>query len=168
MNLQQLTEGMETVLSRLSTLAKADQTTAARFTAVLLVMRDMVKGLPMDDPLMKHTYVDYLYDSYDQVIKCLNLFYDRIQQSPRARTLYNRYETQMLDAGFGKQVIEYRLNQLAPFFRQMKTKRVKYHQTVKRAQQIAAAKKQKEDSKTIFDLSNADEIHSHLDNRGIA
>lgn len=165
MKLHQLVEGISSIFDRISQLKSTDQATAARYTTTLLVMRDMIKGLPMEDPLMKHTYVDYLYQSYDQTIKCLNLFYNRIQQNPRARTLFNKYEIQMLDAGYGQEVIEYRLRQLVPFFTQMKTKRTEYHARVKREQEIEAARKAKEDQKHIFDLSNADAIHQHLDGR---
>lgn len=154
-----------TVFDRISSLKTSDQTTAARFTATLLVMRDMIKGLPMEDPLMKHTYVDYLYHGYDQALKCLNLFYGRIQENPRARTLFNKYEVQMLDAGYGAEVIDYRLSQIIPFFNKMQVERTEYHKRVKQQQAIEARKKQAEDQKSIFDLTNADAIHQHLDQR---
>ena len=71
----------------------------------------------------------------------------------------------MLDAGYGAEVIDYRLSQIIPFFNKMQVERTEYHKRVKQQQAIEARKKQAEDQKSIFDLTNADAIHQHLDQR---
>lgn len=124
-----LQESIETILDAIYDNCESDKQNCARYLAAIMVLKDMNGRLSTeDDPLQHHTYIDYMYGSTEQTKKALGKFFDRIQENPRARNLFKKYEKQFLDFEYGHTIMKNRIESLRPHFNQRKVDRVKHHQ----------------------------------------
>lgn len=124
-----LQESITSILDLIYDNCEKDKANCARYMAAIMVLKDMNGRLTAeDDPLQKHTYIDYMYGNTDQTKKALGKFYDRIQENPRARNLFKKYEKQFLDFEYGHTIMRNKIEMLKPHFNQRKIDRVKHHQ----------------------------------------
>lgn len=154
-----LQESIHTILDTINGKCESDKPTCARYLATIMVLKDMGKLLQTEEHhLQKNTYIDYLFGSEEHAIRALNLFYNRIQENPRARRLFNKYELQFLDHAYGHVVMRNRIEQLMPYFTRRKMERIKYHEDRLINNLSAAQDKVAAEYTDKYDLSNGDTI----------
>lgn len=155
-----LQEGISSILDAISAQCETDKAQCARYLSTIMVLKDMGKLLRTEDnELHKNTYIDYLYGTPEHAKLALNHFYNRIQENPRARRLFRKYELQFLDYGYGHAVMRNRIETLKPYFNQRKVDRIKYHEERLVNNLAKAQEKIASEHRDQFDLSNGDEIH---------
>lgn len=124
-----LKENIHGILDIIHDTCETDKANCARYLSTIMLMKDMGKRLREEgDELQKNTYIDYMYGTPEVAKRALGLFYERIQENPRARNLFKKYETQFLDDAYGHVVMRNRIDQLRPYFNQRMIDRVKYHE----------------------------------------
>lgn len=155
-----LQESIISILDVISDTCESNKPTCAQYLATIMVLRDMGKLLRDEThELQKNTYIDYLFGTVDHAKLALNHFYKRIDENPRARNLFKKYELQFLDHAYGHVVMQNRIEQLKPYFNQRKVSRTKYHEDRLVDNLAKAQDKVIADVKDRYDLSNGDKIH---------
>lgn len=161
MKLEHLVESVLTVLDTIDEQCETNGEACARYLATLMVLRDMGKLLKDEsNPLQQNTYIDYLYGSPELALKAINHFYNRIQQNPRARRLFSKYELQFMDAGYGHVVMRTRIKSLRPYFEARKQSRLKFHEDTVVNNVIQSQDKIRKDYDDQYDLTDEDKVYN--------
>ena len=155
-----LQEDIGTILDTINATCETNKAQCARYLSTVMVLKDMGKLLPSEDhKLHKNTYIDYLFGAPEHAKLALNHFYKRIQENPRARRLFRKYEVQFLDHAYGHTVMRNRIETLKPYFNQRKVSRIKYHEDRLITNLAKAQDKIAAEHKEQFDLSDGDKLH---------
>lgn len=155
-----LKEDIGTILDAIEARCEAEKPQCARYMATIMVLKDTGKLLASEEhELHQNTYIDYLFGNVEHAKLALNHFYNRIQENPRARNLFRKYELQFMDHAYGHTVMRNRIETLKPYFNQRKVDRIKYHEDRLITNLTKAQDKIAAEYKDQVDLSNGDAIH---------
>lgn len=126
-----LNESVNSFLDTLS--AKSEdhsiRQTAAEYLATMMVIRDMdLRYSAEDHPLKGNTMIDFLYGETGVTKRALDVFYRRIQATPKARILWQKYVDQFTDYDYGGKAMQLRIQALRKHFDKRKQERTKFHE----------------------------------------